>query len=512
MSSLLVSPSQLSLSHQRLKHLSESTVNLIGDEFRDGKRPVNPSPDRDMEASSSSLYEGEEVSRLHSSHGIKTSMKSDDDTDCGDIKAWIGSNSDSLPRYTCIMIFALIACYQVSDQIKEYMKYPTGVNVLVEEPKSMREALPGVTVCHNNRFMKSKIQKGFNVWLRKEMSKGYVLKNETQFDQYNLTQSFLRAKDNAHLYGTWASVDNWFKYTIEANDFIPFLKCDQSWRRESDPFKECEKYPIIESMQYSGRCFTLFHAMSSDPKVGREIGTQRLNSLVRNPKTSIEDFVQRNSSVIVSPRTTSTSTVTNESFTVSSNVLSDKTQSYDFDGSEIIQMMLDFHPEESTDPYASVGGKIYIHDIAHIPGLEEMYFDLQPGFYYELYIRAITTRQLPYPYNTRCMNYTAVSYEWMRRFKIIGGIASTQVECINLCLAEKSIKDCGGLWPPEVPYFRKTKYSNKTYHNEYYGVKHSIRWGGWKDRHSMEGDHHHYFLCVSLYKPMCMNLCGVDCL
>jgi hypothetical protein len=28
----------------------------------------------------------------------------------------------------------------------------------------------------------------------------------------------------------------------------------------------------------------------------------------------------------------------------------------------------------------------------------------------------------------------------------------------------------------------------------------------------MEGDHHHYFLCVSLYKPMCMNLCGVDCL
>lgn len=500
--SSLVSPSQLPLAYQKagMKGASESTVNLIRED-----EDVAVISSR-MTAMPSSFVSRREVA----SHTPVISLAQKEYTgECGDIKSWFRDNSDSLPRYFCMMIFALIACYQVSDQIQQYMSYPTGVNVLVEEPKSMREALPGVTICHNNRFLKSKIREELQKWLVKQgMDKNYTPK--TRFEDYNLTYSFLHAKENEKLYGIWASIEHMFNYTIEAVDFIPFLKCDQSWKQESDIFKECEEYPVIESLQYTGRCFTLFHAMSTE-EVGKEIGIRRLNNLVRNPKTSIEDFVQRNGSS-PEPTSPSSSTEANGSITVVGSLQTDKTQAYDFAASEIIQMMVDFHPEESTDPYAPVGGKIYIHDFAHIPGLEEMYFDLQPGYYYELYIRAITTKQLPPPYNTRCTNYTKVSFEWIKNFKMVGGIASSQVECINLCLAEQSIADCGGIWPPEVPVFRKSKYSNKTWYNEHYKMKHGIRWGGWKDRNSQEGDHHHYFLCVSLYKPMCMNRCGVDCL
>lgn len=34
---------------------------------------------------------------------------------------------------------------------------------------------------------------------------------------------------------------------------------------------------------------------------------------------------------------------------------------------------------------------MYIHDPLHVPGLEELYYDIEPGFYYEFYIRKITT-------------------------------------------------------------------------------------------------------------------------
>lgn len=37
--------------------------------------------------------------------------------------------------------------------MEEYLKYPTGVNVLVELPPSLKDVLPGLTVCDKNRYV-----------------------------------------------------------------------------------------------------------------------------------------------------------------------------------------------------------------------------------------------------------------------------------------------------------------------------------------------------------------------
>lgn len=75
----------------------------------------------------------------------------DDDDSEFDLKKWLIANRGALPRLLFTTICLAIASYQTYVLVDKYYGYPTGVNVLVDEPKSMREALPGVTVCHNNR-------------------------------------------------------------------------------------------------------------------------------------------------------------------------------------------------------------------------------------------------------------------------------------------------------------------------------------------------------------------------
>ena len=72
-------------------------------------------------------------------------------SDIADIKQWFSDNRYRMPRIILTIICTFIAAYQCWELTKEFLQYPTGVNVLVNEPANMREALPGITVCHKNR-------------------------------------------------------------------------------------------------------------------------------------------------------------------------------------------------------------------------------------------------------------------------------------------------------------------------------------------------------------------------
>lgn len=71
--------------------------------------------------------------------------------DFKDIRGWFVDNKNQLPRYLFTAVCLALAVYQTVELSKEYVRYPTGVNVLVDEPASMRQALPGLTICDSNK-------------------------------------------------------------------------------------------------------------------------------------------------------------------------------------------------------------------------------------------------------------------------------------------------------------------------------------------------------------------------
>ena len=72
-------------------------------------------------------------------------------SDIADIKQWFRDNRFRMPRIILTMLCTFVAAYQCWELTTDFLQYPTGVNVLVNEPANMREALPGITVCHKNR-------------------------------------------------------------------------------------------------------------------------------------------------------------------------------------------------------------------------------------------------------------------------------------------------------------------------------------------------------------------------
>lgn len=104
-------------------------------------------------------------------NGRRPYVKKDDGeqkrSDLHEYKVWLSDNKRNLPRIILSILFTIVATCQVSEldfasmllsfdvQVAEetirYLGYPTGINVLVDEPHSMRDTLPGVTVCDKNR-------------------------------------------------------------------------------------------------------------------------------------------------------------------------------------------------------------------------------------------------------------------------------------------------------------------------------------------------------------------------
>lgn len=74
-----------------------------------------------------------------------------EDQDLEQFTTWIKRNRSRLPRWLFTIVCLTVAMYQTYLQVMQYISYPTGVNVLVDEPKSMRETLPGVTLCTTNK-------------------------------------------------------------------------------------------------------------------------------------------------------------------------------------------------------------------------------------------------------------------------------------------------------------------------------------------------------------------------
>lgn len=189
----------------------------------------------------------------------------------------------------------------------------------------------------------------------------------------------------------------------------------------------------------------------------------------------------------------------------------DKTMSYMFDPSEVIQIMIDFQPNQSTNLYQEIGGKLYIHDTLHIPGSQEIHYDIVPGYYYEFYVRRITTKQLPRPYNTNCSDYYHKNIGWIREKEILGK-PLTQEECINDCISRRSVLGCYGMFPPEDRLLYKNIYENFRASISRPGMTWTgLRWGLWRAEGATISARTFQWGCSHFYKPACMNNCGVDC-
>ncbi|KAI1289173.1 hypothetical protein HDE_08609 [Halotydeus destructor] len=378
--------------------------------------------------------------------------------------------STSVFRITFTIICTLVAIFQCWRLLLDYLSYPTGVNVLVDEPTSMREALPGVTVCDNNRFQMKHLEQG--------MAEKNVHLNGSRLDKQKAIDQFLL---DSNLTTSLHNMSQLFEMGSDADDLIKYLKCDQTWLSDADVYKECENIPIMESLQFSGKCFTLFHNLSTEP-IGKELGTVRRNNIVKSPKTSLDTFQVRQISD------------------------SDRTESYNFAPNEVVQIMVDFQPDQVTNLYQTVGGKLYIHDTRDIPALEDPYFDLEPGHYYEFYIRRVTTVQLPKPYDTNCADYVKLNFPVIRDTKMLWAPLTRQ-QCVKRCLVEKGVVGCAGLWAPEIPFLARNPFLNWT-HNE---TGQHIYWGGWHGEVGLKAAKKQFVACIAPEKPACQRACGIEC-
>lgn len=455
----------------------------------------------------------QEVPRDAGQFAMFASGQSANRSDCWDLKEWMKNNKHKLPRFLIMSIFVCIAAYQVTEQLIAYSGYPTGVNVLVDEPSSLREALPGITLCHNNRFMKSKINQMFQTWQQKykmdestqEMYDNQIKPlNSSRFEQLFFFRQFIEDEFDSE-----KPIHLLSHFTITAEEFIKYLKCDPSFSNAGESTtSDCEDYPVIQFLHFTGRCFTLFHKLASISGVSEKIGFKRKNTLVKNPKNHViegGDFIpiNENDDFSLSPTNVSVS-----SETVTTSDTDTPAKPYDFAPNEIVQIMVNFTPSELMDPYAEASGRIYVHDIAHIPGMEEIHFDIQPGYYYEFYIRAIQTNQLQAPYNTNCTDYYESAVEKIKETGDLG-YPLTQSECIHECLIEQTLSIGGMIYPPEAPWFKNSKYKNRSLTNPDERVR--PHWGNWRKAHASKEARKRYYGTALIYLPGCLAKCGIDC-
>lgn len=295
--------------------------------------------------------------------------------------------------------------------------------------------------------------------------------NEDEFKIHTKLEAFLEEYFNDER----MPPASYFNLTTTVDKFITYLKCDQSWLSEEDKFKECEEIPIIESMHYNGKCFTLFHNLSTEA-IGQELGIKRRNALMRDPKSTLEVFIKRGEND------------------------KDTTNSYDFKPNEMIKLMIDFQPNETTNFYKYFGGKIFIHDNRHMPGMEEKYFEIEPGYNYEFYVRRISTKLLPTPYPTNCTDYYRKGRRAIEDSKWFSAPLNRE-ECMRQCLIVVGMTVCRGVFPPEAPYFARNDY------DKYKGTN-GLRWGQWRANPPLTM---FYTPCSFNYQMKCSEKCGFEC-
>ncbi|CAG2170035.1 unnamed protein product [Oppiella nova] len=314
----------------------------------------------------------------------------------------------NLLKVVFIMFCVGMCFYQTVDIFKKYSSFPMDVNVVVEEMKLLQ--LPAITVCNNNIVKRELLFEKFPN-LRKETNNS--MKKLEKFTREWIAKTPLNEV---------------LELAPTLRDFVDVMECDTQYDPDGDdPVAKklkCVDIDVITSLQKNGICFTYFHKMAKHvrpkPKACVQWGTC--------PQK--EPF---------------------------------------FDTNEIIRFELDFQPKQYTNQELPISGRIAIHDNTEIGNSLSNSYNLQPGFYYQFYIKRQSTQMLRKPFATNCFDYVAEEGQRLNRTQDFASIPLSRKQCASGCTSRFAINQCF-CWPPELPYVR----------NNGLDVNRSLTWCQWR--------------------------------
>ena len=209
-------------------------------------------------------------------------------------------------------------------------------------------------------------------------------------DKLNVTQELEKKAQKFALENPLKEV---MKMTQPRNLFIVGMVCDTQFdaNLKASDKKKCENKEVIPSLQKNGICFTYFHKMATYKRA--------------NDNCKILDNCSKN--------------VLGQ-FYCKFDSLADYEPH--FDVNEIIRFELDFYPKEYTNTELPVSGRLSIHDNSEIGNSLSNAFNLEPGFYYQFFIKLQSTKMLKKPYATNCLDYTDKYFDQFNKTKDYAGV------------------------------------------------------------------------------------------
>lgn len=367
-----------------------------------------------------------------------------------------------------VFFICAVCVQQCHIAIKDYLKYPTRIQVMHGLPPSTLLLLPGITICNNNRFRLDKLSQdvpGLSRMVKNATS------NVNKVNYGSLTNE-QRAKHfvkvNKILEKTGISLNNLISessvYTLwklSHKLMVMDINCNAIWGREFN----CENFRIIESYQW-GPCYTLFYRGAIFEAITSGKAYEFNSSLLGGPR-KIDSFVSH----------------------------------------EIAEVLIDFDPLQHADMQRDTGGKVLIHSSTEIGNVRDTVFPISPGYSYDFIISRQISERLPPPYDSKCYHYMRENSHHFKGGKT-DAEASVELDrrsCLRNCLLRETIRACN-CWPIEVCYFpNDTRVSNLT------GPIKMCPWGdevGGKDAtYSVDK----YINCYKKFIPLCLEECPLDC-
>ncbi|XP_027194316.2 uncharacterized protein LOC113789029 [Dermatophagoides pteronyssinus] len=412
-----------------------------------------------------------------------------------------------------VLILCIIGCMvQIISIINIFFSYPAIVFVDIHQME--RLTLPGITICNNNRIVRSKL----NAYDAKFAYKWNLLMNRTtnnhQFKLYqqrlidNLIRSML----------TNLTVSEFMSFGSTANDFldVDFFRCASD---KNHPDKKCIYLSnLFTTAQEHGNCFTLFHKSNSTEleMIAIESGLSE-SAVVRG--------------------------LNNESVDIEMSMKP-------FAPNEIIRFRVNFAEDEYTTLNEPISGRFIIHDNSQIAVIREKSYRIQPGKYYIFYLSKYTDRLLPAPYVTDCRDYDVYNNnnnndnnknnndkndnymmadsnndslkmiqqqqqqnnqqekETLESNNLLFREPSSKANCVIGCMARKTIETCN-CWPPELPFL---------FNPELNASENHLKWCDWREKPPIKKWLDHklpnetwFQYCFNKHEDECNGQCKADC-
>ncbi|UXI15550.1 hypothetical protein NH340_JMT01493 [Sarcoptes scabiei] len=419
---------------------------------------------------------------------------------------------------TLVLAVCIFGCMgQIISIMNIFFNYPA--IVFVDLHQMERLTLPGITVCNNNRVMRSKLNaydEKFAYKWNVLMNRSFDAKHNHQFKLYQqqLIDNLIRRMM------TNLTVSQFMSFGNTADDFLDngFFRCASD---KNHPGKKCIYLSnLFTTAQENGNCFTLFHKSNSTEleEIAIESGLSE-SAVVRG--------------------------LNNESIDIEMSLKP-------FAPNEIIRFRLNFQEDDYTTLNEPISGRFIIHDNNQIAVIREKSYRIRPGRYYIFYISRFTDKLLPAPYVTDCRDYDSSrsnppksiessktieqdvsdsseskDSNRLRRdlsdstemenqtssssssvsMNILFRAPASKSNCVIGCLARKTIEKCN-CWPPELPFF---------YNPNLNASENNLKWCDWREKPPIkdwkvkENNLTWFQFCFNLHEDACNQQCKADC-